>query len=219
MAPILSTEQARNVYDRLGARQDSQAFYEDPAIAVLIAHAAFDEAEAVFEFGCGTGRFAERILETHLPARCTYRALDISPTMVRLAGTRLGRWGGRAEAVLTDGSVALDAPDDGTDRFVSNYVLDLLSDADIRALLAEAHRILRPGGRLCLVGLTHGTTPVSGLVSRAWTGVHAAWPKLLGGCRPIRIGDALSAEAWRMRHHAVVRRLGISSEVVVATPR
>ena len=219
MAPILSTEAARDFYDRLGARQDTQAFYEDPATAVLIAHAAFDKAEAVFEFGCGTGRFAERILQTHLPAQCRYRGLDISRTMVGLAGARLGRWGDRAEVVLTDGSVALEAADDGYDRFVSNYVLDLLGDADTRALLAEAHRILRPGGLLCLVGLTHGTTPVSRLVSRAWTGVHAIGPKLLGGCRPIEIRDALSAEAWRLRHHGVIRRLGISSEVVVATAR
>ena len=40
MAPILSKEAARDFYDRLGARQDTQAFYEDPATAVLIAHAA-----------------------------------------------------------------------------------------------------------------------------------------------------------------------------------
>ncbi len=219
MAPILSKQEARAFYDRLGARQDSQAFYEDPATAELIAHAAFDEAEAVFEFGCGTGRFAERILKTHLPARCRYRGLDISRTMVGLAGARLGRWGARAEVVLSDGSVALEAADGGYDRFVSNYVLDLLGDANIRALITEAHRILRPGGLLCLVGLTHGTTPVSRLVSRAWTGVHAIGPKLLGGCRPIEIRDALSAGAWRLRHHAVIRRLGISSEVVVATPR
>ncbi len=150
MAPILSKEAARAFYDRLGARQDSQAFYEDTATADLIAQAAFDEAEAEFEFGCCTGRFAERLLESHLPARCSYRALDFSPTMVGLAGARLGRWGGRAEVVLTDGSVALEAADDGYDRFVSNYVLDLLGDADIGALLDEAHRILRPGGLLCL---------------------------------------------------------------------
>ncbi|MFQ5567530.1 MAG: class I SAM-dependent methyltransferase, partial [Paracoccaceae bacterium] len=110
MAPILTKEAARTFYDRLGARQDTQAFYEDPATAVLIAHAAFDKAEAMFEFGCGTGRFTGRIFETHLSARCTYRAVDISPTMVRLAGARLGRWGGRAEVALTDGSTALDAP-------------------------------------------------------------------------------------------------------------
>ncbi len=67
--------------------------------------------------------------------------------------------------------------------------------------------------------MTHGTTPVSRLVSRAWTGVHAIGPKPLGGCRPIEIGDALSAAAWRMRHHAVIRRLGISSEVVVVMAR
>jgi len=219
MAPILTREQARAFYDRLGARQDTQAFYEDPATADLMAHAAFDNAQAVFEFGCGTGRFAERLLESYLPAGCSYRAVDISATMVGLARARLGRWGDRAEVVQSDGAMVLAAADDGYDRFVCNYVLDLLSDADARALMAEAHRILRPGGLACLVGLTHGASPLSRLVSRAWTGVHAVWPKLLGGCRPIEIRRALPADAWAIRHHAVLGAFGISSEVVVATPR
>ena len=33
--PVLSREQARRVYDRIGARQDTQAFYEDRATDVL----------------------------------------------------------------------------------------------------------------------------------------------------------------------------------------
>ena len=37
---------------------------------------------------------------------------------------------------------------------VSTYVLDILSDADIASMLRESHRLLRPGGVLCLTGLT-----------------------------------------------------------------
>jgi ubiquinone/menaquinone biosynthesis C-methylase UbiE len=50
---------------------------------------------------------------------------------------------------LSDGSPRLPAGDGEYDRFVSTYVLDLLSAADTVDLLAEAHRVLRPGG-------THG---------------------------------------------------------------
>jgi hypothetical protein len=39
---MLSTEQARRVYDRLGAKQDTQAFYENPAFDRLIAAGDFN---------------------------------------------------------------------------------------------------------------------------------------------------------------------------------
>jgi tRNA G46 methylase TrmB len=54
----LSPEQARRIYDRIGRAQDWQRFYEDAATAELAAHASFGDARAVFELGCGTGRFA-----------------------------------------------------------------------------------------------------------------------------------------------------------------
>ena len=38
----------------------SLAYYEDPATEDLIAHAALSEAQAVCEFGCGTGRSRNR---------------------------------------------------------------------------------------------------------------------------------------------------------------
>lgn len=43
---------------------------------------AFETATHVFELGCGTGRFAERLLERHLPATARYKGIDLGPTMV-----------------------------------------------------------------------------------------------------------------------------------------
>jgi hypothetical protein len=40
----------------------------------LIAHVGFGEAHAVFEFGCGTARFAEELLADHLPPDSRYVA-------------------------------------------------------------------------------------------------------------------------------------------------
>ena len=37
-SPALSRDEARRVYDRIGAWQDSQAFYEDRAIGLLLRH-------------------------------------------------------------------------------------------------------------------------------------------------------------------------------------
>ena len=77
----LSPEEAKRFYDRLGSRQDWQDFYENPAINELVAHAAFDSAHSVCEFGCGTGALAARLLQDHLPADTRYVGLHISSTM------------------------------------------------------------------------------------------------------------------------------------------
>jgi ubiquinone/menaquinone biosynthesis C-methylase UbiE len=216
---ILSRQAAKAFYDRFGRRQDWQAFYEDPAVEDMIAHGCFETAQAVCEFGCGTGRLAAGLLAKPLPESASYLGLDSSETMVRLATDRVARWPGRARVLLTDGTPRLPAGDGSFDRLVSTYVLDLLSEQDIRDLLVEARRVLVPQGLLCIVNLTHGRTPFASAVTWLWQRVHAWRPGLVGGCRPIELRDFLADQLWHIRHQAVVCRFGISSEIVVAAPR
>lgn len=218
-ARVLSREEARAFYDRFGAKQDAQAFYEDRAVADLLAHADCGHARAVCEFGCGTGRFAVRLLRECLPADATYFACDQSTTMVELARQRLAAFGPRVEVRLTDGAPRIEAADNAFDRFVSNYVLDLLSSADIAAILTEAHRVLQPGGLLCLASLTVGATALSRLVSGLWSRVHAFRPDWVGGCRPIELAAEIPGERWAIVHHRVMAAFGVPSEVVVARKR
>jgi len=215
---FLPRPKIRTVYDRTGRWQDTQAVYEAPAVDALIAHGAFDEADTLFEIGCGTGRVAERLLRRPLPPDARYVGVDLSPTMVGLARERLAGFGDRAEVVQTDGSFAYDRPDGSQDRVVATYVLDLLSPTDIQALLAEAHRLLPPEGRLCLAGLTWGERPLGRCVAAAWAALHAVRPEWVGGCRPVRVREFLPDEQWRVQHHEVVRAWGVPSEVLVAAP-
>ena len=92
--------QATTFYNRMGAKQDWQAFYEAPATRDLIAHAFFETTQSVFEFGCGTGAFAELVLAHHLPPQAKYLAVDSSATMVCLAQARLERFGGACAATM-----------------------------------------------------------------------------------------------------------------------
>jgi ubiquinone/menaquinone biosynthesis C-methylase UbiE len=215
VTPVLTHKEAKGFYDRLGSRQDLQ-FYENKAIKDLISHGGFDRARSVFEFGSGTGRLSEELLKRHLPGDCRYLGVDISSTMVGLARARIKPWPGRTEVLLTDGSTKLDFPDSTFDRFVSTYVLDLLSEEDIITLLEEAHRILMPMGLICLAGLTCGKGPFGRIVTWLWKRVHSIRPKLVGGCRPINIVGCLPEERWRVTHHNIITTFGISSEVVVA---
>ncbi len=218
MGRTLTIAQARAFYDRFGTRQDAQSFYEDRALDVLGDHGAFSTATSLFEFGCGTGRFAKRLLAQALAPEARYVGVDVSSTMVCLARERLRHWPDRAQVRLSDGSTKLEVADNSFERFVSTYVLDLLSEEDISCVLGEAARILTDDGLLCLVSLTHGDKPFSKLVSLAWKRVHALHPLLVGGCLPIRLLGFLPANRWRVRHREVVSAFGVSSEVVVAAP-
>lgn len=222
--PALAPDRLRRVYDRVGAAQDRQGWYEDPAVDVLVRHGAFEGAEAVFEMGCGTGRLAARLLT--LAPEATYRGTDLSPVMVGLARARLAPFGGRATVALVDGGPPT-APPGSADRFVASYVLDTLSAIDIARTLDAAHRMLAPGGRLCVASLSDppplGASGGAGLVANAvgagWRALYRVRPTLVGGCRPVEVVPYLDEARWTIAHAERVTPWGVPSEAVVAVPR
>lgn len=213
---VLSPAEARTFYDGFGSKQDAQGFYEDRALCDLAGHAGFDEARRVFELGCGTGRFAARLLAGVLPASATYLGCDLSATMTRLATQRLRPYAVRSWVAQCNGAAGFPVADGSVDRVVATYVLDLLSVAHIEACLHEARRVLRPAGRLCVVSLTNGTTWPSRLVAAAWRLIFRMRPALVGGCRPIELAPYVRAGGWMVDYRNVVVACGVPSEVLIA---
>jgi ubiquinone/menaquinone biosynthesis C-methylase UbiE len=214
----LTLEEAKAYYDSFGAKQDSQTFYEGPAIKRLITNGHFDEAVSVFEFGCGTGRLAQELIDEHLPPDAIYCGTDVSSTMIQLARESLKTFGPRA--MVTQASTSVDVPvgDDSIDRFISTYVFDLLPQAVAKKVLEEAHRVLQADGLLCLASITEGTTFISRIVMDIWKWIFSQKPSLVGGCRPTELTELLPATQWQIRHQSVVVSWGIASEVVIAAP-
>jgi ubiquinone/menaquinone biosynthesis C-methylase UbiE len=214
--PTLTHDAARALYDCIGPRQDAQGWYEDAPLERLIEEAQLARARSIVELGCGTGRLAERLLAEVAPAPARYLGLDLSPVMVALARERLERFGARAEVRQSDGRMLLPLGVASADRVLATYVLDLLSFPDIGAFLVEAHRVLKPGGLLCVAGLTCGERPLSRAVSALWSAVHRIAPAKLGGCRPLMLQPLLDRGRWRLVHRSVVSPFGFASEVIVA---
>jgi hypothetical protein len=107
-------------------------------------------------------------------------------------------------------------PDQRFDRFVSTYVLDILSEADIHRLIAEAKRVLRTEGILGLVSITEGANSLPKLLMSAWKRIHKLRPSLVGGCRPISLLNYVTPPDWEIVHHGFVVAFGITSEVLIA---
>jgi SAM-dependent methyltransferase len=102
--------------------------------------------ERIVDFGCGTGDALQVIAERVAVAVI---GLDFSSAALRTAARALGRLPGvgllLVQADLTD---PVSLVDTSVDRVLCHNVLECLSQP--AALVSEAHRVLRPGGRLVL---------------------------------------------------------------------
>jgi ubiquinone/menaquinone biosynthesis C-methylase UbiE len=139
---------------------------------------------SVIEIGAGSGRnFA------HYPAGVSaVLAVEPDPYLRGLAGQEAER--APVPVEVRDGTgEQLPAADAAYDAAVMTMVL--CSVTDQRAVLAEIHRVVRPGGQLRFIEHIQAGTPGLRRVQRALDAV--IWPALMGGCHAGR--DTLTAIA------------------------
>lgn len=213
----LTPSEARRHYDRNAHKQDAQGWYENAALERLIALSEFGNASQVLEVGCGTGRFAARLLRDHIGPHAIYIGVDISMSMLARAGTKLKKYAARAKLRPGDVTLGLTSPDKSADRIVATYLFDLLSTGQSRNLLAEMHRVLRPDGLICLAGLTRESDDGDmTIISQLWTLVQRRWPWIVGGCRPVKLRPLLDDAKWQIVAHETVTPKGLTSEILIA---
>jgi SAM-dependent methyltransferase len=96
------------------------------------------------DLGCGDGEFVERVG----PRFQRVVATDVSPEAIDQARARLGGEGAHVAWKVLDGNDRFPFADGEFDTVSSLSTLQYIFDPD--AFLAEAHRVLRPGGHLLI---------------------------------------------------------------------
>ena len=114
------------------------------------------DVRTLLDYGCGPGKVSLRVAERH---DVRVEAVDISPGMLEIARTR--RAHPRIDYHLLTGP-GLDFLADGSvDAAMCCYVFINVGDLDrIRAIAAEAYRVLRPGGRFAVLDTNPDTTGI-----------------------------------------------------------
>ena len=99
------------------------------------------------------------------------------PAAIGVAAARAERLGRRVALVVGEAE-ALPYPDDAFDVVVGTFVLCTVGD--VARTLAEARRVLRPGGMLRVLEHARSDLP---RVARLQTSLAPAWARMAGGCR------------------------------------
>jgi SAM-dependent methyltransferase len=226
---------------------DVESGYGGPAVTALCDMAIFSHAKRVFEYGTGQGKLAALVLGgcggddgdgnndsrpvTQNVVDLQWFGVDQSPLMVdgfrKRCVERFGRDRCSVE-LLENGDPAelMDRyPQHTFDRFVSTYVLDLLSEEDMYKVIDLAEMILDPtNGKLLLAGITWGYrngTIQTFAMTAVWEILYQVWRKKVGGCRPQTLEPYLKVRGWAIEKTVTTLPDGypwMMSEVICARP-
>jgi ubiquinone/menaquinone biosynthesis C-methylase UbiE len=138
----------RREYAALAERYDRRwAEYNRRSLELLRPHLADREVGMLLDLGCGTANLLPRLGEWGARVE-RYAGADLSPEMLLAAAPRVRAAPFPAALVAAD-AAALPLRDASVDTVVSASTLHDWPDP--AAALAEARRVLRPGGRLLLL--------------------------------------------------------------------
>jgi ubiquinone/menaquinone biosynthesis C-methylase UbiE len=196
-------------WDRQAARYGRQARWELRSLWTAAALARPDADDAVIDVGTGTGLLLEVLRVRPLVPRRVV-AVDRSSGMLAQVPPLPDGW-----SVVTADAAALPLAGASFDVAVAAYIVQILDRSAQAAVLAELHRVLRPGGRLVTV-TPHVPRRGAGRLGAAMLdGAAAVAPVRLGGLRTDDVRPAL-ARAGFVVERAAQRRHGYPSLIVCA---
>jgi ubiquinone/menaquinone biosynthesis C-methylase UbiE len=142
------TSEAVEEFDRWSRRYDRsllQKLLFKPTHRMML-EALTPDSRRVLDVGCGTGRFAARLLKRFGEARVW--GVDLSPGMLERCQDRCLTLDGRLQVVRGD-SERLPFADDSFDAVTCAHSFHHYPHQE--RVLQEMYRVLRPGGRLIIV--------------------------------------------------------------------
>jgi demethylmenaquinone methyltransferase/2-methoxy-6-polyprenyl-1,4-benzoquinol methylase len=169
--------------------------------------------ERVLEIGAGTGRALPALLRGAGPGGQVL-GLDISAGMLRVARRHIARLEPRPAIRLQRGDArTLPYASGHLDAVFTSFTLELFDEGEIPSVLREAVRVLRPGGRLCVVSLVEGEATTRR--ARLYQWFRRRWPHLID-CRPIPLRALLKQASFQLKSTEATDVAGLPVRIVVA---
>jgi ubiquinone/menaquinone biosynthesis C-methylase UbiE len=122
--------------------------------SLILDGTTFEPGTRLLDIGCGVGAVLATI-GTAFP-RVRLAGVDIEQEQIEAGRELLAEQGLRADLQVADAR-RLPYPDNSVDHVWTMWLLEHLSEQDAVAVLAEARRVLVPGGRITSIEADYGT--------------------------------------------------------------
>lgn len=199
-----------SVYARIAPVYDLWAALTEGRARRLAFHrAGVTDGESILEVAVGTGLLFRELVKANPRGRT--EGVDLTERMLDRARAKVERLPGDHRLRVGDAR-ALPFPDASFDLVLNSYMFDLLPEEDFPLVLAEFHRVLRPGGRLMLVNMARAER----LRQRVYEWIYRLEPRLLGGCRGVEMAPSVRAQGFADVQVERLSQLGFPSEIVQA---
>jgi len=166
--------------------------------------------EWVVEIGSGTGSMLGRMGQG-VGERGQVLGVDLSENMMRVAAKKVE--GKKMISLARADAIQLPITAGRVDAVFMSFTLELFSLEEIPMVLAECRRILRHGGRLCVLAMSR-PTPEPILV-KIYTWLHNRMPNWLD-CRPVELKSILEANGFNILRAEQGSIFGLPVEMILA---
>jgi demethylmenaquinone methyltransferase/2-methoxy-6-polyprenyl-1,4-benzoquinol methylase len=213
---LTSKAQTRAFYDKISRVYDLLAEHsEAPVRRIGLTILDVGKGERILEIGSGTGRCLAALTAAVGPGGAVH-GIDLSEGMLRKARERLRREPPPGVLELACGDAAhLPYASDTFDAIFTSFTLELFDTPEIPRVLSECRRVLRPDGRIVVVGMSK-EGPRSAMV-HAFEWTHRHFPAFLD-CRPIFVRQALEDAGLTIGETRLVE-MWVPVEIVLARKR
>lgn len=172
-------------WDRLARAYPRQAWLERSSLGTALDLLDAGPQDRLLDIGTGTAELLSS-LSRHRARPEEAIGIDPCRNMLSQAGPLPGGW----RLQRADGQ-DLPFEDESFDLVTASYVLHVMNPDMRRQVLAEAARVLRPGGRLVTITITPPLSPLVRLLTAPARWAADRYPSVFIGLRPLDPGPEL----------------------------
>ena len=209
-----SRNETRAFYDKISHVYDLLAEEsEGPFKEQTVQRLGVRPGDWVLEIGCGTGRSLLDLAKAAGPNGHVF-GVDLSTGMLTVAHSAIGAAGHSSiVSLMCSDATHLALATGVVDDIFMSFTLELFDEREVRLVLAECRRVLKPGGRVAVVAVS--TEGPHGVAFELYEWTHRHFPKIVD-CRPIAVREVLESSGFHGSDRRVGEMWGIPVEIVVA---
>lgn len=213
---LRSKEEAKASYNRMSGWYGLFARFEKKYKDAGLKKLDVKEGEIILEIGFGTGECIVALAQSVGSLGMVY-GIDISEGMYTITKSKINKEGLSGRVKLTCGDASeLPFKTDFFDAIFMSFTLELFDTPEIPAVLSECRRVLRKGGRICVVSMAKRGK--GSLVVRLYEWAHSRFPNYLD-CRPIFAKESIEGAGFKICETTGMSMWGLPVEVVLAEKR